>query len=204
MFGVEGEVAGRIADALKAKLSPTESAALSHRPTRNSAAYNAFLKAQYHGRAVWNATGGYAALFKQADREFAEAVRLDPSFALAYARWGFVQSNHYYFLTRHYMAGKVDPDLMKQARAHIDTALRLAPDLPEAHASLGWWFIRKSDDGSQASAQFRRALALDPKQDEALRVSPASPQAMGVSTKRCACTRAWPSMTHVMCCCCAN
>ncbi len=112
VFGVEGEVAGKIADALKARLSPTESAALAHRPTRNPAAYNAFLKAQYHGRAVWNATGGYAELFKLADQEFAEAVRLDPSFALAYARWGFVQSNHYYFLTArlHVRQGRSGPD----------------------------------------------------------------------------------------------
>ena len=169
VFGVEGEVAGRIAKALKAKLSPTEAAALAHLPTQNPAAYNAFLKAQYHGRAIWTRSSGYADLFKRADREFAEAVRLDPSFALAYARWGYVQTNHYVFLTARYMAGKVDPDLLTQARAHIDTALRLAPDLPEAHASLGWWFIRKSHDNARASAQFRRALALDPKQDEALK-----------------------------------
>ena len=169
VFGVEGEVAGRIAEALKARLSPKESAALAQRPTRNADAYNAFLKANYYGHTAWNSTGGYAELFQHADRAFAEAVRLDPSFALAYARWGSVELDHYYFLARHYMEGEATPDLIKQARAHIDTALRLAPDLPEAHVSLGRWYTIGPGDVAGATVQFKRALALDPKQDGARR-----------------------------------
>jgi TolB-like protein len=47
IFGVEGEVAGKVADALKAKLSPEETSAVASISTRNSQAYTLYLKAQY-------------------------------------------------------------------------------------------------------------------------------------------------------------
>lgn len=42
---MEGEVAQKVADALKAKLTPTESAAVASVPTRNSEAYDLYLRA---------------------------------------------------------------------------------------------------------------------------------------------------------------
>ena len=44
IFGVEGEVAEKIASALNAKLSPAESKAVTRVPTRNPAAYDAYLR----------------------------------------------------------------------------------------------------------------------------------------------------------------
>ena len=46
IFGVEGEVAQKVADALKAKLTSAESASIVLPPTRNAAAYDTFLKAE--------------------------------------------------------------------------------------------------------------------------------------------------------------
>src|SRR5262249_37928762 len=48
IFGVEGEVAGKIADALDAKRSGAEEKALTVKPTSNVAAYDAYL----HGRSI--------------------------------------------------------------------------------------------------------------------------------------------------------
>ena len=48
VFGVEGEVAQKVADALKAKLSPAEAAAVAKVPTHNKEAYDAVLKAVYY------------------------------------------------------------------------------------------------------------------------------------------------------------
>src|SRR5262249_46074523 len=45
VFGVEGEVAGAIADQLNAKLSGTEQKAVTEKPTQNAAAYDAYLRA---------------------------------------------------------------------------------------------------------------------------------------------------------------
>ena len=50
IFGVEGEVAQKVADALKAKLTSAESASIVLPPTRNAAAYDTFLKARYGRR----------------------------------------------------------------------------------------------------------------------------------------------------------
>ena len=47
IFGVEGEVAQKVADALKAKLTPVETANVTKAPTQNAAAYDLFLKAEY-------------------------------------------------------------------------------------------------------------------------------------------------------------
>jgi len=45
IFGVEGEVAQKVADALKAKLTPTESASVASVPTHNPEAYDLYLRA---------------------------------------------------------------------------------------------------------------------------------------------------------------
>src|SRR5438552_2283828 len=48
IFGVEGEVAGKIAEALNAKLTGAEEKAVADKPTSNLAAYDAYL----HGRSI--------------------------------------------------------------------------------------------------------------------------------------------------------
>jgi TolB-like protein len=48
IFGVEGEVAEKVATALKAKLTPVESARVANVPTTNAAALDAFLQGKYY------------------------------------------------------------------------------------------------------------------------------------------------------------
>jgi len=81
IFSVEGEVAGAIADALNAKLSGAEKAAVTDKPTQNIAALEAYMR----GRALDDSGYGYAVARKQADA-YEEAVRLDPAFASAWAQ----------------------------------------------------------------------------------------------------------------------
>src|SRR5437870_12095016 len=50
VFAVESEVAQEIADALRAKLSPSQSNALTAAPTRDTEAYDLFLKGEYEQR----------------------------------------------------------------------------------------------------------------------------------------------------------
>ena len=47
VFAVESEVSQEIADALRAKLSPHEANVLAAAPTKDSEAYDLFLKAEY-------------------------------------------------------------------------------------------------------------------------------------------------------------
>src|SRR5262245_8883794 len=82
IFTVETEIAKRIADSLQAKLTGREAQALAAKPTNSPQAYDAYLRGL-----AFEARSNYSseALFKAI--EFYDlAVRLDPNFALAWAR----------------------------------------------------------------------------------------------------------------------
>src|SRR5436190_1976670 len=81
IFAVEAEVAGAIASALNAKLSGAERDALEQRPTANLQAYEAYLR----GNSLSASGYGYETTRKSI-AAYNEAVRLDPSFALAWAQ----------------------------------------------------------------------------------------------------------------------
>src|SRR5690242_5264619 len=97
IFGVEGEVAQKVADALKAKLTQAESAKVAEAPTRNAAAFDAFLQAE---ELAQKATASQSeATYLAADTDYLQAIALDPSFALAYARLAYNQLNRHWFAT---------------------------------------------------------------------------------------------------------
>ena len=85
IFGVESEIAKRIAESLQAKLTGREKQALAVKPTNNPEAYDAYLRglafearnylASYSHDLVAKAVGFYE-----------RAVQLDPNFAIAWAR----------------------------------------------------------------------------------------------------------------------
>ncbi len=160
IFGVEGEVAQKIADALKAKLTPAESASVASQPTRNSAAYDVFLKAEYElqeAGSTWRQE-----TFLAADADYEKAIALDPGFALAHAKLGYSR------MRRHWYATPLAEGELAAAKATIERALALAPDLPEAHLALAYylyWGYRRYDD---AVAEFQRTLQLEPSSVEAL------------------------------------
>jgi TolB-like protein/Tfp pilus assembly protein PilF len=126
IFGVEGEVAGKIADALDAKLSGAEEKALAVKPTSNVAAYDAYL----HGRSI-EATRFDIPGEQQVASDYARAVQLDPTFALAWARLAIVRS-FLYFNTIDRETNS--PAAIKEA---VDRAMALQPELGEAWLALG-------------------------------------------------------------------
>ena len=126
IFGVEGEVAGKIADALDAKLSGAEEKALAVKPTSNVAAYDAYL----HGRSV-EATRFDIPGEQQVASDYARAVQLDSTFALAWARLAIVRS-FLYFNTIDRETNS--PAAIKEA---VDRAMALQPELGEAWLALG-------------------------------------------------------------------
>lgn len=80
--GVEGEVAGAIAEALNAKLSGNEQKALAVKPINNPAAYDVYLR----GVALQGRADALEINILNSIKAFEEAVRLDPEFALAWAQ----------------------------------------------------------------------------------------------------------------------
>jgi TolB-like protein len=79
IFAVEGEVAGSIAEALRARLSSAQRDQLSERPTQNAAAYDAYLR----GLVLEAQIGAHAPGAPQSSDEFRQAVDLDPQFESA-------------------------------------------------------------------------------------------------------------------------
>jgi hypothetical protein len=84
VFTVESEVAQEIADTLRAKLSPSQSDALAAAPTRDTEAYDLFLKGEYEEHQAESTLNGE--LVDRAQNFYRQALARDPNFALAYAR----------------------------------------------------------------------------------------------------------------------
>jgi TolB-like protein/Tfp pilus assembly protein PilF len=124
IFAVEGEVARSVADSLKTALTPQELERVETKPTTNSDAYVLYLRAvEIAHRAVTLDDANATAKLLQ------EAIALDPNFALAHARL-----SRTYGLIGHF----VEPTQSRrdQALAEAEEALRLQPDLGEAHQAL--------------------------------------------------------------------
>jgi TolB-like protein len=126
IFGVEGEVASKIAEALNAKLTGAEEKALADKPTTNLAAYDAYL----HGRSI-EATRFDIPGEQQAAADYATAVQLDPAFALAWSHLARVRSFLYF--------NAIDRDMNSPAavKEAADRAFALQPELGEAWSAQG-------------------------------------------------------------------
>ncbi len=163
VFGVEGEVAEKIADALDAKLSAAESARLTAVPTRNEAAYDLFLRAEYQMNQA-ELGGGNPLTLAAAIPLYRQAIEKDPGFALAYARLSYAES----YFTYEGAGGQDAAQLSTQARKDAKQALQLAPDLAAAQLALGYndYWGRHDFDG--ALKAFAAALALHPNDSGAL------------------------------------
>jgi TolB-like protein/Tfp pilus assembly protein PilF len=163
LFGVEGEVAQKVADALKARLSPAESASLAAVSTTNQGALDAYLHAEFlanRGKVDGDTTSLKAAL-----PLYRQAVDMDANFALALARLSYVESE----LAWLNGGGGLDvKQLIAQARSDAERALQLAPDRAEAHLAIGYSEYYGRGDYAAARTAFDAALALRPNDADAL------------------------------------
>ena len=157
IFGVEGEVAGAIADALNAKLSGAEKAAVTDKPTQNIAALEAYMR----GRALDGSGYGYAVVRAQLDA-FEEAVRLDPAFAPA---WGQISMLSGYLYFNGVDPSRFTPESVKHA---TDMAVQLAPELPETQLAQGGYQYRVLRNYDAAAKAFGAAVKEWPNNNFAL------------------------------------
>ena len=150
IFGVEGEVATKVADALKAKLSPAEVQAIAQVPTHNKDALDAYLKAQYY-LGDSNRTRDKGELQRAAT--LAErATQLDPGFVDAWdlLALAYVKYTEY-----------GDRSHIPQAQAAARRALALNPNDAGAHMNLGF-ALNVMGDSAAAIAQVQEAVRLSP------------------------------------------
>ncbi len=144
-------VALQIVSELGASLSPTERRLIEHASPSVPEAYDRYL----HALALHAVDGERPEI----ERRLNETLELDPGFALAYALRA---------KTRVWMAGEVIDDddardrLKEAARADVDRALSLQPDLPEAIAARGLYYTYVSIDPARGLEDLLRALSIAP------------------------------------------
>ncbi len=128
VFAIQSDLAQKIAGELRAKLSPTEKAQIERKPTENSEAYLAFVE----GHNLLTRPDRLRADTEKTEQLFEKATRLDPNFARAFAALAWVDD---------WMYHSFDPTPVRRAKAQAaaEEALRLEPDLPEAHLALGFY-----------------------------------------------------------------
>ncbi|HEY2614237.1 MAG TPA: tetratricopeptide repeat protein [Chthoniobacterales bacterium] len=143
VFAIQSDLAHEIASALQAKLSPTEKALMDRKPTQNTDAY--LLYVQAHD--LFTLPDKRTTDLYKAEELFQRAIQLDPNFALAYAQLSTLES---------WLVHSVDPSPARRqkARTAADAALRLQPDLPEAHLGLGYSYYYGDRDYEKALAEF--------------------------------------------------
>lgn len=159
VLSVESEVAGEIADALKANLSPGESHALAAVSTRSPEAHDLFLRAQYELHQAESTLAADA--YDRADAFYRQALERDPNFAEAAA--ALIYSR----LSRHWFVSPLAPQELEEAKSIIDRALKVAPDSPELHFALGVFFYWGHRQYDKALVEFDRVLKLQPNNAQA-------------------------------------
>ena len=143
-----------IAAQLQAKLSPSQSNALAAAPTRNTEAYDLFLKGEYEERQAESTYKGE--IYDRAATFYRQALAQDPNFALAYARLAYSR------LQRHWFSNRLSPAQLEEVKASIERALAIAPDSPEAYLALGVFYYWGHRDYDSALRALDRAIELQP------------------------------------------
>jgi tetratricopeptide (TPR) repeat protein len=142
---LQNELALDIARELRATLTPAEVSLTAAKPTENASAYLCYLRGRERERIV-QAT---PELTREAIHFYEQAVHLDPGFALARARLSLCASM--------LLNWEADGDFRTKARTEADEALRLDPNLGEAHLASAHCYLWGDQDYDRALDALGRA-----------------------------------------------
>ncbi len=150
LSAVPGEIAGKISDGLRLRLSKQAKEHLVRSYAPDPEAYRLFLE----GRYFWNAATPEG--LKKSIDYFQRAIATDPAYAPAYA--GLAES--YNDLGALLSVRSVE--VMPKAKAAAMKALEIDESLAEAHSALGWVEWSWDWDKRAAEREFTRAIELTP------------------------------------------
>jgi TolB-like protein/Flp pilus assembly protein TadD len=186
VFAIQSDLAKKISSTLQAKLSPNEKARLDRRPTANPDAYLLFIQAEQYAIAA----DMFRDDSQKAEQLYEQAIKLDPNFAAAFACLSMVDSWAYHTFDptparrdkARFAADealRLQPDLpeghlalgfsyyygdrdYEHALAEFEIAKRDLPNEAQAYMAIGA-IQRRQGKWTESTANFERAVALDPK-----------------------------------------
>ena len=150
IFVVQDEISSRISEKLRLQLSRADKKRLTRHHTEDPEAYRLYLKGRHHWN-QWTEQGFYKAI-----EHFQQAIAKDPSYALAYTG---VAESYALLGWNSYLPPK---DAFPKAKAAAITAIRLDPDLGEAHTPLAAVLWLHDWQWEKAQTEFNRSLELNP------------------------------------------
>ncbi|MBO6621769.1 MAG: tetratricopeptide repeat protein [Balneola sp.] len=149
LFDIQEEISKEVLKELKVHLLDEEEKDIAESPTVDIEAYNFYLKGtQYEATRLESD-------LKLAIQQYQEAVRIDPTFAKAYARMAIA-----YELLSGYGALS-NEDRLNLVRENVDQALFLDQNIPEAYAALGLMYY-SSGELQKGVEALNKALELNP------------------------------------------
>ena len=158
VFAVQSDIATSVANALKANVFGAVVQATDKPPSGNMTAYDALLQGRYYAERR-NRTDYFKAV-----EHYRQAIKLDPDYAIAYARLAIVQQ---WF--NDWVATADERKIASaQVRANAYKAIELAPRSAVALGALGINQAWSDLDYPAAETTLKKAVALDPSNAETL------------------------------------
>lgn len=148
VFAVETEIAKSIAEQLQAKLTGVEQEALAVKPTSNPQAYDAYLR----GLAAESESLVSVYPLQKAISFYKRAVKLDPDFAIAWARLSRMYSSLFSSFG----------DRLGDAKGALERAQALQPEAPETLLALAFYQNDELREYDHARETFLRLAKLLP------------------------------------------
>ena len=150
LLATQREIATTITQKLELKLSGNEAKGITKKYTDSNEAYQLYMRGRY---SFAKRTKGE---MLRAIEYFRQAIKLDPKFALAYAR---IAETYASMPAYPYLSPK---EAFPQAKAAAEQALEIDPTLAEAHTFLAYSLIIYDWNWTEAERSFKRAIELDP------------------------------------------
>ncbi|HWS68133.1 MAG TPA: protein kinase [Steroidobacteraceae bacterium] len=157
---LQTEIADAVTSALKVTLLGDIAARIELGGTRNPAAFDAYLRGLKASNMVHDAKDIEAAI-----GAYAEAIRLDPNYALAGAARS-VALNDY---ADNFATGPAIRASYESAQTDARLAIARAPALPDGYVALANVLVSQSFDFTHAAEQYERAVSLAPGNAQAAR-----------------------------------
>jgi TolB-like protein/tRNA A-37 threonylcarbamoyl transferase component Bud32/Flp pilus assembly protein TadD len=153
VFAIQAEIAQKIADQLRAKISAAERLAIERPPTTDLTAFDLYTRAINLASILWVAN------LLQATDLLNQAVARDPAFLQAYCQLAYTHARLYFNYDH-------TPARLSLAEAAVEAAFRVRPDAGEGHLAHAQTLFYGHLDYNSALAELalaRQTLPHDPR-----------------------------------------